>query len=194
MTPAGTTATVRPASNTTPIEMGLPAEIQPQATTLRDALAPSHRMIAAKGLAEGRHGSSEAVKAVLFHAAKTDPCPAVKACCIEHLCSLGYFDPAFLKHLKMASDDASSHRRVSCCKSQSEPCGRATADKDWFGQREEFADALQSRRSHFNPRAHPSRRPCKHDAPSPLAEVSALSKHRSSYRGMTIMHKDHVSV
>ena len=111
--PAGTTATVRPASNTTPIEMGLPAEIQPQATTLRDALAPSHRMMAAKGLAEGRHGSSDAVKAVLFHAAKTDPCPAVKACCIEHLCTLGYFDPAFLKHLKMASDDASEEVRTA---------------------------------------------------------------------------------
>ena len=109
--PAGTTATVRPASNTTPIEMGLPAEIQPQATTLRDALAPSHRMMAAKGLAEGRHGSSDAVKAVLFHSAKTDPCPAVKACCIEHLCTLGYFDPAFLKHLKAASDDASEEVR-----------------------------------------------------------------------------------
>ncbi len=111
--PAGTTATVRTASNTTPIEMGLPAEIQPQATTLRDALAPSHRMLAAKGLAEGRDGSSDAVKAVLFHAAKTDPCPAVKACCIEHLCTLGYFDPAFLKHLKVASDDTSEEVRTA---------------------------------------------------------------------------------
>ena len=111
--PAGTTATVHTASSTTPIEMGLPAEIQPQATTLRDALAPSHRMIAAKGLAEGRHGSSDAVKAVLFHSAKTDPCSAVKACCIEHLCTLGYFDPAFLKHLKLASEDTSEEVRTA---------------------------------------------------------------------------------
>lgn len=37
--------------------------------------------------------------------------------------------------------------------SQGEPRGRATADKDWFGQREEFADALQSRRRNFKDQA-----------------------------------------
>jgi hypothetical protein len=93
-----------------PLETQLPAELQPFATTLRDALPPSHRMTAAKGLAEGRYGSTETVKGVLFHAAKYDPCPAVRACCIEHLCKLGYFDPAFLAHIKMAS--ASLHEDV----------------------------------------------------------------------------------
>jgi len=80
-------------------------DIRPYATALHNALAPSARMTAAKGLAEGRHGSTDAVKRLLFHATRTDPCPAVKAACIDHLCKLGYYEPAFLRHLKAACDD-----------------------------------------------------------------------------------------
>ena len=42
---------------------------------------------------------------MLFQAARTDPCPAVKACCIDQLCKLGYYHPAFLEHLKAACTD-----------------------------------------------------------------------------------------
>ena len=107
-----TGAAVTPASHT-PIDMGLPEEIVPFATTLRDALAPSARITAAKALAEGRYGSANATKSVLFHAAQHDPCPAVKACCIEHLSKLGYFDPAFMTHLKACGDDASAEVRTA---------------------------------------------------------------------------------
>lgn len=112
MKPAMLPQTVQPASYT-PVSMGLPAEIEPAARTLRDALAPSARITAAKGLAEGRHGSTDAVKAVLFHSAKSDPCPAVKAACIEHLCKLGYYDPAFIKHIKGAADDSSDEVKAA---------------------------------------------------------------------------------
>ena len=33
------------------------------------------------------------------------PCPAVKACCIEELCKLGYFTPDFVAHVKAACAD-----------------------------------------------------------------------------------------
>lgn len=85
----------------------LTPDIRPYAAALRDAPAPSTRITAARGLAEGRHGSSDQVKRLLFQAAQSDPCPGVRACCIEHLCKLGYYHPAFLAHLKKACDDPS---------------------------------------------------------------------------------------
>ena len=103
---------VRPAGHA-PVEILLPVEILPFAATLKDGLQPSKRIMAAKALAEGRHGSTDAVKLVLFNAAQTDPCPAVKASCIDHLCKLGYFDAAFLKHLKAACDDPSDEVRAA---------------------------------------------------------------------------------
>jgi hypothetical protein len=83
------------------------ADTRPHAVVLQTALAPSARVIAAKALAEGRHGSSEQVKGVLFQAAKDDPCPAVRAECIGLLCKLGYYHTPFLDHLKAACDDPS---------------------------------------------------------------------------------------
>jgi hypothetical protein len=35
----------------------------------------------------------------------------VKAECIDHLCKLGYYDPAFIRHLKAASEDSSDEVR-----------------------------------------------------------------------------------
>jgi hypothetical protein len=88
-------------------------DIQPYVTTLSTALAPSERMLAARGLADGRHGSTDHVKAILFRSAQTDPCPAVKACCIEQLCKLGYYNPAFLEHLKASCADPDEDVRTA---------------------------------------------------------------------------------
>jgi hypothetical protein len=93
--------------------MMLPEEVVPYATRLANALAPSARLTAAKALAEGRYCSSDSVKQVLFHAAYADPCPEVKAACIEHLCKLGYYDPAFMKYVKTACWDSSAEVRKS---------------------------------------------------------------------------------
>ena len=81
-------------------------EIQPYVVTIQDAIPPSDRMTAARGLADGRHGSTSTVKIILFQTAQTDPCPAVRACCIDQLSRLGYQDAAFLEHIKVSSTDA----------------------------------------------------------------------------------------
>ncbi|MDB5312138.1 MAG: hypothetical protein JWO38_6340, partial [Gemmataceae bacterium] len=96
-----------------PPEFATAQDIRPFAVALREALAPSVRITAAKGLAGGRHGSTDLVKRILFQAAQTDPCPEVRACCIEHLCTLGYYDPAFLKHLRLACADPSEEVRAA---------------------------------------------------------------------------------
>ena len=89
-----------------PADLAMSQDIKPQVNELQHALAPSARCTAAKTLAGGRHGSSDAVKAVLFQAARMDPCPQVKACCLDELCKLGYFTPEFVAHVKAACDDA----------------------------------------------------------------------------------------
>jgi hypothetical protein len=107
-----------------PIEVVLPVgyvppgfaaiqDIRPYAEALRTALAPSARMTAAKGLAECRHRSSDQVKVLLLQAAQADPCPSVRACCIDHLCALGYYHPVFVSFLRAASDDPSEEVRTS---------------------------------------------------------------------------------
>lgn len=96
---------VMQAGGNVPPYMAMPQDIQPYVNVLHNALPPSQRILAAEALANGRHGSSSAVKAMLFNAAKNDPAPVVRACCIENLCKLGYFEPAFLEHLKAACDD-----------------------------------------------------------------------------------------
>jgi len=82
-------------------------DIQPHMTTLQTALAPSQRILAVESLADGRHGSSDQVKAILFQVAQSDLCPAVRACAIEKLSGLGYCQPAFVEYLKTASEDRS---------------------------------------------------------------------------------------
>ncbi len=89
----------------TPETAALIKEIQPYVTTLRTARAPSERIYAMRALAGCRHASTDTVKSVIFHTCTTDPCPLVRACCIDELCKLGYFEPAFLAHLNEACDD-----------------------------------------------------------------------------------------
>lgn len=89
-----------------PAGVAFDREVQPFAIALQSMSAPSARLTAAKGLAEGRHGSSDGVKGVLFQAAQMDPCGEVRAACIDHLCKLGYFSPHFLGHIQTACDDA----------------------------------------------------------------------------------------
>ena len=88
-----------------PADVALEQDVKPHVQTLQHALAPSARITAVKSLAGGRHGSTDQVKAAIFQTAKADPCPAVKACCIEELCKLGYFTPDFVAHVKAACAD-----------------------------------------------------------------------------------------
>ena len=103
-------------SSATPIQVVVPAgyvpagvafdrEVQPFVIALQSMTAPSARLTAAKGLAEGRHCSTDGVKSVLFQAAQMDPCGEVRAACIDHLCKLGYFSPQFLGHIQAACED-----------------------------------------------------------------------------------------
>jgi hypothetical protein len=90
-----------------------PAEVETLAKALKDTLAPSARLKAAKELATGPHASSKAVHTALFTAAKTDPCPEVKADCITHLSMLGDRDPSFVAFVKSACSDESSEVRLA---------------------------------------------------------------------------------
>ena len=47
----------------------------------------------------------------IFRAARNDPNPMVRAVCIEELCKLGYFEPAFELHLTKACEDANDEVR-----------------------------------------------------------------------------------
>ena len=118
-------------SSTRPLQLVVPAgfipagvaydrDVQPFVVALQTKDAPSARLIAAKGLAEGRHASSDGVKAVLFQAAQMDPCAEVRAACIDHLCKLGYFNPHFLGYIQTACEDAdpmvSAAAKTACAK------------------------------------------------------------------------------
>jgi hypothetical protein len=94
-----------------PADYALAKDIRPYATTLKEAPSPTARIIAAQGLADGRHGSTDEVKAILFQAALADPCPEVRACCIDHLCRLGYYHPDFIGYLKISVNDRSEDVR-----------------------------------------------------------------------------------
>jgi hypothetical protein len=61
-----------------------------------------------RALAGCRHASTDTVKSLLFHSCTSDPCPLVRACCIDELCKLGYYDPVFLTYLKDACNDSST--------------------------------------------------------------------------------------
>lgn len=97
----------------TRIPGGLPEEVVPYVRALRTAHAPSERIIAAQALAGCRHASSEGVKSVLFGACIADPCPLVRATCIDELCNLGYHNVAFLAYLADACTDPSDQVRAS---------------------------------------------------------------------------------
>ena len=100
-------------SRMTTAAAALAHDIQPDVTTLRTAAAPSARAMAAKALAGSRHGSTDSVKSILFIACTTDPSPFVRACCIDELCKLGYFEPKFMAHLHKACADESEEVRTA---------------------------------------------------------------------------------
>lgn len=116
--PTGGTSATKPIQVVVPVGF-VPAgvafdrEVQPFVVALQTMAAPSARLTAAKGLADGRHASSEGVKAVLFQAAQMDPCGEVRAACIDHLCKLGYFNAQFLGYVQTACEDSNPMVRDS---------------------------------------------------------------------------------
>jgi hypothetical protein len=96
-----------------PAMSALMHDVQPYIDTLRNALPPSERIMAVRSLAGCRHGSTDTVKTLLFQACKEDPCPLVRACCIDELRKLGCYDPVFLAHLQRASRDHSDEVRTA---------------------------------------------------------------------------------
>ena len=96
-----------------PSSIALTEDIRPYVNTLHNSLSPSARIMAVRALAEGRHGSTEQVKSYLYQATQSDPCPAVRASCIDHLCQLGYYHPSFVSYLKRSVDDPSEEVRES---------------------------------------------------------------------------------
>lgn len=96
-------------SSRVPVEVAaLVQDIQPYVTALQTDISPGQRVLAARALAGCRHASSDTVKTVLHIAARNDPNPAVRACCLDELARLGYRDPAFLKLLREAVQDPSA--------------------------------------------------------------------------------------
>jgi hypothetical protein len=100
-------------SSTPAAQPALPTDLRPHAEVLKDGLAPSSRALAARAMAGGRHGSTGTVKRMLFDAAQHDPCPMVRAVCIEELCKLGYYDPAFMAFVEKACDDKSDEVKAA---------------------------------------------------------------------------------
>jgi hypothetical protein len=110
--PGGQSPSVSPASYASPVAMAL-KELEPHVKALHESIAPSARLTAAMALAQCRHASTDYVKTTLFQAAKTDPCPAVRAACIEHLSKLGYYHPDFVVFVKASCDDQSDEIRAA---------------------------------------------------------------------------------
>ncbi len=94
-----------------PAEVAMADDLRPYAAALKDAPAPSVRLLAAKGLADGRHGSTDLVKALLFTATQHDPAATVRAGCIDHLTRLGYHHPDFVAHLRRLADGSEGEER-----------------------------------------------------------------------------------
>ncbi|WP_439620644.1 HEAT repeat domain-containing protein [Gemmata sp.] len=94
-----------------PGRTALMRDIEPHVAALEKGVAPSQRAMAARALGGCRHGSTDTVKMTIFRAAQNDPNPMVRAVCIEELCKLGYFEPAFELHLTKACEDANDEVR-----------------------------------------------------------------------------------
>jgi hypothetical protein len=93
-----------------PVEVAMADDLRPYAATMKGG-APTERLIAAKGLADGRHGSTDQVKTMLFAAAREDDSAVVRAACIDHLVRLGYYHPDFARHLQGLADGAAGVER-----------------------------------------------------------------------------------
>jgi hypothetical protein len=105
--PVAATTVVVPGDYSTPAGQAMMRDIQPHVAALQAGSFPSERALAARALSGGRHGSTDAVKAMLFHAAQNDHAALVRTVCIEELCKLGYRDPVFMTFLAKACDDPS---------------------------------------------------------------------------------------
>jgi HEAT repeat protein len=88
-------------------------DLQPYVQALQHAVAPSARALAARALADSPHGSTPAVKNLLFQACQKDPAPFVRACCIDELARLGHADSAFVAYLHQANADGDEQVRLA---------------------------------------------------------------------------------
>jgi hypothetical protein len=95
---------VTPVAFVTP-QIRMADEMHGFVSALQSSPSEAERAMAVKALAEGRYGSRMEVKALLFQAAKADPCPGVRARCIAHLCKLGFFDATFFGYLQSCLAD-----------------------------------------------------------------------------------------
>lgn len=116
--PPGGTSSLKPLqvvvpAGYVPAQMAFDREVQPWVIALQTTAAPSARLHAANALADCRHRSTDGVKSVLFQAARLDPCGEVRAACITHLCTLGYFNPQFLGYIQVACEDTDPMVRES---------------------------------------------------------------------------------
>jgi hypothetical protein len=86
----------------------LPREVQLQ-SALRDALQPSERELAAMQLSQSTNYPP--AKLALMHAAKEDPAPTVRACCLRCLVKVAPGDNKVVSLLETAKEDSDSHVR-----------------------------------------------------------------------------------
>lgn len=97
-----------------PPEVAMNDDLRPHTTVLRDGgAAVADRLAAVRCLGEGRHGSSDRVKEMLFAAAQADASPAVRGACIDQLVRLGYYHPDFVRHVQTAAEGAAGPERDS---------------------------------------------------------------------------------
>jgi hypothetical protein len=88
-------------------------DIQPHLTTLQNTSAPSERALAIRAMTRGRYGASETVTGIVFRSAQNDPCPMVRAVCIDELRTLGYHDAAFVTFLQKMSADSPNEVKIA---------------------------------------------------------------------------------
>jgi HEAT repeat protein len=88
--------------------------LQKQIGKLKDALGPSEREMAALSLTAGPDRASAPVIAALTHAAKNDPAPTVRACCVRCLLRLSTDAPQVVpKLLEMQNDPNDSVKKTA---------------------------------------------------------------------------------
>lgn len=98
------------------VEGGPLDELKPQVKTLMQGATISERQMAARILAGGHYGWRPEVKDILLSAAKNDPSPSVRICCIEQLCQLGCCEPKFLNFLAECAQDDCGAFRIAAAK------------------------------------------------------------------------------
>jgi hypothetical protein len=92
------TTVTKPADAMTEVEMLI--------KVLKDALGPSEREIAAMKLCTGPHRTSNDVIQALVTAAKEDPAPTVRTCCVACLFGLASYAPEVMPVIRELQSDA----------------------------------------------------------------------------------------